>query len=342
MPNRFASLLIAALLCSASAALAQPAPAPAAIDAPSTKVGSVTVTGKLLPPPKVIEKQSNDFVQHFAGIGNPEIDQITRWHDPVCVLALGLAPEQAALVKARIEGVARKVGLPAPWAKGRGCKPNVQIVFTHQPQALMDVVAQKRENLLGYYHFIERNKLKAMTRPIQSWYVTATRGGGGDIAGLVFANISGSGGLPVQRSTGVVDDPENMPPGGISGRFGAGYTSAFDNVLIVADSNALQGKSLGLVTDYMVMLALSKPRSLDGCNALPSVIDRFAPSSCPVSDPPDGLTPADAAYLTGLYDSDSTPFKNFEQSEIARRMAAILIKASAAPTSLPPVGPKAR
>jgi hypothetical protein len=338
-PNRFASVLIAVFMSSAAgAALAQPA------SAPSTKVAPVTVEAPALPPRTVIEKQSSDFVQHLAGIGNPEIDQITRWHDPVCVLALGLAPEQAALLKARIEGVAKEVGLPAAWAKGRGCRPNVEIVFTHRPQALMDAVASRRENLLGYYHFIERKKLKTITRPIQSWYVTATRGGGGEIAGLVFANVGGgsSRGLPVQMGTGVVDDPENQSPGGCADRFTACYKSAIDNVLIVADSNALEGRDLGLVADYMVMLSLSKPRSLDGCNALPSIIDRFAPSACPVHDPPNGLTPADAAYLTGLYDSDPEARKTFEQSDITHRMAAILIKASAGATSLPPLGPKTR
>jgi hypothetical protein len=331
MPSRFASVLIASFLSCAPAALPQPVSS-----APVAPVAPVTVTGKAEAPRKVIEQQSSDFVQHLAGIGNPEIDQVTRWHDAVCVLALGLAPQQAALLKARIEGVSRDVGLPAAWAKGNGCHPNVEIVFTHRPQALMDAVAAKRENLLGYYHFIERKKLKTVSRPIQSWYVTATRGGGADIAGLAFANMSNSSrGLPVQGDTEVVDDPENQDPAGCLSRFTACFKSALKNVLIVADSNALDGKSLGLVADYMVMLALSKPRLLDGCNALPSVIDRFAPSVCPVSNPPDGLTPADAAYLTGLYESDPEGKKTFEQSDITRRMAAILIKASAGAVSLP-------
>jgi hypothetical protein len=336
MPNRFVSVLMASALCTASgAALAQPSP--------SAAVDPVTVTAQAEPSRKVIQQQASDFVQHLAGIGNPEIDQITRWHDSVCVLALGLAPQQAALLKARIEGVSQDVGLPAAWTKGNGCHPNVEIVFTHRPQALMDAVAAKRENLLGYYHFIERKKLKTVTRPIQAWYVTTTRGGGADIAGLAFANMSNSSrGLAVQGSTGVVDDPENQSPAGCLSRFTACYKSAFENVLVVADSNALECKDLGVVADYMVMLALSKPKSLDGCNALPSIIDRFAPAACSVSDPPEGLTSADAAYLTGLYDSDPEVKKNFGQSDITRRMAAILIKASAGSTSLPPRGAKGR
>jgi hypothetical protein len=192
--------------------------------------------------------------------------------------------------------------------------------------------------VLGYYHFIERNKLKTVTHPIQSWYVTATSSGFTCGAALVFANVTDASGMPVSN-TGfpgatdlheTVDDPESVAPMGCgeAARFTALYRSVFHNVFIVADSKALEGKDLGFVADYLVMLALSKPRSLDGCNALPSVIDRLAPASCSVSNPPDGLTPADAAYLTALYESDPESRKAFEQSDIARRMATILIKAN--------------
>jgi len=351
MPNRFASILIAALLCSAAAAaLAQPASAPAAKEAPA--VAPVTVTGQALPPRKVIEKQSSDFVQHVAGAGNPEIDQITHWREPVCAQVEGLVPEQAALIKARIESVAQAVGLKAAWAKGGDCRANVEIVFSDQPQAVMDIVAKRHEDLLGYYHVHDRDRLKRVTRPIQSWYVTATRVGATCGPALAFATLKDAGGMPVINggfpgATSVeetVDDPESVGPIGCgdASRFTALYTSAFHNVFMVADSRALEGKDLGLVADYMTMLALSKPRSLDGCNALPSVIDRFAPSSCPVRDPPDGLTPADAAYLTALYASDPESRKAFEQSDITRRMAAILIKASTEPASPPPADAKAR
>jgi hypothetical protein len=294
-PNRLLSVLIAALLGSGSVALAQSAPA--------SPVSPVTVTATSLPPPKVIMKQSSDFVQHFAGIGNPERDGISRWYDPVCVLPLGLAPQQAAMLKARIEGVAQELGLRAAWEKkGAGCKPNVEILFTHQPQAAIDVIARKREYVLGYYHFIERNKLKTVTHPIQSWYVTATRSSAVGAATLAFANVSGSTrGLSTQFDWDEIDDPEARSPPGCSDRISNCAMSVIHNVFIVADSNVLEGQNLGPIADYMVMLALSKPRSLDGCNALASVIDLFAPSACAK---PGGLTPADAAYLTGLYASD--------------------------------------
>ena len=331
MLKRFCFALACLPALTATAAMPQTAPVPAAKAAPATTVAPLTVQAS--PSPKVIQKQSRSFVQTYAAAPNPEIDQIGRWHDGVCVQVVGLLQaDQAAMIKARIEGVAREVGLPAPWTTPEGCKANVEIVFTDQPQAVMDTVALRREYLLGYYHLHDRDRLKTVTHPIQAWYVTETIGDGLNFGSIIW-----------QRLLRVIDDPEETPPDGCGeSHFSACLTSAFNNVFIVADSKALEGKEIGLVADDMVMLALSQPKSLDGCNALPSVIDRFAKSACPGRDPPDGLTPGDAAYLTALYASDPEARKASEQSDIALQMAKILIKASTEPPSLPPAPVKAR
>jgi hypothetical protein len=325
MPNRFASVLIASVLSSAaSVALAQPAaPSAPAKPAASTTVAPLTVQGAAKP--KAIEKQSQSFVLGYAATPNAEIDQIGRWHDPVCVQVVGLVDAQAVAIKARIEDVAKALGLPAARPS---CSANVEIVFSDKPQAVMDEVAQKREYLLGYYHRHDHDRLKKVTRPIQAWYVTATRGEGGSVAGALFGGVSG-----IQVQTDVIDDPENPPPAACadSPHFTACLKSEFRNVFIVADSKALDGKGAGLLSDYLVMLALSQPKSLDGCNALPSVIDLFAPAACPARDAPDGLMPADAAYLTALYMSDPEGKKGMEQTDISIRMADILINANKAP-----------
>ena len=326
MLKPFAPVLSCAAWIMATAALAQTAP---------TTVAPVTVTAAAPSTPKVVEKQSRSFVQSYAAAPNPEVDQISRWHDPVCVQVEGLVPKQAALIKARIESVAKAVGLSAARA---GCTANVEIVFSDKPQAVMDGVAKRRESLLGYHYPLETNRLKTVTHPIQAWYQTATRGEGpnGGLAGAILKDADGNGispsqmaGATMERET--VDDPRNtIPTGCADNHFSACRKSVFRNVLMVADSKALEGKDLGLLSDYMVMLALSQPRSLEGCNVLPSVIDVLAKSACSDRDPPDGLTPGDAAYLTALYASDPEGKKSDAQGDIAGRMASILSKARAA------------
>ena len=290
-----------------------------------TTVSSVVVTAPRSP--KVVQARSGAFVQSYAAVPNPEIGQIGRWHDPVCVQVIGLAQaDQAAIIKARIEGVAWAVGLPAARA---GCRANVEIVFTSEPQRVMDVVALRREYLLGYDHLSERDRLKAVTRPIQAWYVTATRGEGTGSA--VMALTAGLGKYSPSQ-VDVIDDPHIQPPNGCADSRIATtcLQSSLHNVFVVADSKALEGKDLGLVADYMVMPVLSQPRTLDGCGALPSVLDLFAKPDCADRDAPDGLTPADAAYLTALYTADLRARKGGEQTDVAARMARILIKAQGA------------
>jgi hypothetical protein len=326
MSNRFAFALSCAAWLAAGAVLAQPVAAPAATDAPSTRVSPVTV--QPAPTPKEIQRQAERFVRSWAAAPNPGVDQIGRWRGPVCVNVWGLPlAEQAARIKARIEGMAQALGLPpAP----SGCTTNVEIVFTDQPQSTMDVIARRWQPVLGYYHRSKTRQLETVTHPIQAWYMTATASEGVDVAAVLFSGVPRA---LIPPSTHVVDDPTNTSPAGCLDRFTSCYQSAFHNVLIVADSKALAGETLRVIADDMVMLALSQPRSLDTCYALPSVIDRFAKPACDGRDPPSGLTPADTAYLTALYAADLGAKKRFELSDVAERMAAILIKADAAPAA---------
>jgi hypothetical protein len=321
MPNRTASSLTAAVLALvagpalAQSASVQPQAAQTAPAAPGSTVSGVTVEAPATP--KVIKRQSWDFTLSFGSAGNPEVDQIDRWWEPVCVQVSGVTDRQQTMIKARIESVAEAVGLPKA---RRGCKPNVEVMFTDRPQDAMDWVWKRREQLLGYYHRHDGKQLKTVKYPVQAWYVTATRAVL-DRAGALY-------GIDQPTSGEVVDDPDNRTPACASSPFSVCADGLFKNVLVVADSRALQGKDAGLLSDYLVMLTLARPRKLDVCNSLPSVLDVLSPAQCP-HDKPDGLTPGDAAYLTALYKADLSYRKNFAEGDISDRMSAILIKAAA-------------
>jgi len=280
-------------------------------------------------PPAEAEKQISSFVRSYAAT-TPRLDQIPRWGEAICVEVTGLPADKAAVIKGRVEDVAKAVGQAVLL---QGCPPNIEIVFTARPQHVLDDVAARRDVLLGYNHR-DAKTLKIVTRPIQAWYVTATVGGEGPNAGALFshedsatAHPGNSGGVQVQTQVRVMDDPDNEPPTGCAdSRLSGCLKSEFDNVLLVVDLGRVRDKSLGLLSDYVTMLALSQPRSLDGCNALPSVIDLFSPA-CPGRGAPDGLTPADAAYLTALYAADPQAGKMGQQVDISDRMAKILIPA---------------
>jgi hypothetical protein len=327
MVNRLTPLVCTAALMAAasSSALAAGDAAPAAASGP-TVVPRVTVEGQA--PPKMIQEQAQAFTKTYPAT-TTELGQIARWRDPLCIQVYGLAPDVASKIRARVENVGAALGLRAD---GAGCRGNIEIIFTDKPQSLMDGVARKRDLLLGYFHIQDLKTLKTVNRPIQAWYVTATLGGAGNTTGQTFAYYETTGNMPipsVQWHREVIDDPIYQAPTGCgdSPYFTACLQGVLKNVLVVADSRALQGKDVGLLSDYLSMLALSQPKSLDGCNSLPSVIDLLAPSACADREAPDGLTPADAAYLTSLYQSNPESRLAFQQTDIAGRMAKILINA---------------
>jgi hypothetical protein len=302
MSNRLASVLTLAVLASAaSTAHAQSGHAQSEPAKPAAPTPVAPVTVEAAPPPKVIRQQSHAFTESFAVTPNTERNQLSRWRDPVCVLVRGLAADQSALIKTRIEDVAKALDLGV--AKP-GCIADIEIIFSARPQDLMDVIAKKSEELLGYYHRHDHDRLKTVSRPIQAWYITAVRSG----------------------PYWIMADPENMT-GGCGTRDFNCPESKYANALVVADAKALEGQDVGMLSDYLAVVALGPPRSLDGCLTPPSVIDALSKAPCP-HDKPDGLTAADAAYLTALYKADLEYKTNLAETDISRRMADILVKAA--------------
>jgi beta-lactamase regulating signal transducer with metallopeptidase domain len=293
---------------------------------PATEVSLVSPAAVENATPAEIRRQTYLFAETF-GATTVKLDQFARWTQPVCVTVQGLPAQATAQVKGRVEDVAGALKIGVMKA---GCRPNIQILFTGQPQALMDRVAERQELLLGYWHRRDRDKLKAVTRPIQAWYVTGVESGGGDpvIGAAVGPFLAGSATVGVPPHGRLLDDEDNVgwgPTGcGDNPHFNTCLASEFEHVLVVVDTNRAGNVTAGLIADYVAMIAMAQPKSLDGCSGLPSVIDLF--SACPGrSSGPAGLTRADAAYLTALYKTDLQAKKAAQVTDIASRMADMLI-----------------
>jgi len=339
MPRRIAPVLLAfaAWLPAtfvASGALATQEP-PKVVMKPAAPEGTPTVAPPAVEATEPVElkRQTYSFVDTFSA-ATPRLGQYARWTNPVCVTVQGLPPDQAAQIKARVEEVAKGVGVRV---QGKGCGPNIEVKFSAQPQGFLDQVAATHEDMLGYWHRRDRDTLKVVSRPIQAWYRTATLGAGGT-SGSAFAFVDGGGGaasavpegtVGAQATGEIIDDPDERAPTGCgNSRFSSCLKSVFDHVLIMVDTNAVQAAPAGLVADYVAMLAMAQPQSLDGCNALKSVIDIYA-RGCAGREPPDGLTRADVAFLTALYKIDLEAKKLSQETDISNRMSDMLLKANA-------------
>jgi hypothetical protein len=222
---------------------------------------------------------------------------------PVCPVTLGLPDAFNAFVTARIVQVAASVG--AKTDKIGNCKHNIEILFTNQPAEVVKSLAQQTRGAILGMHFVnETPRLLEVTHPIQGWYVTGTHMEDNAIVPVTSTGTDGST-LPADDKTPKVDSAYRNAPDRVStgSKLPGRRVSSIMNVLIVADVRQVGGREIGPVADYIAMLALSEPRSLDRCNDFPSILDLMS-SDCGARPKPEKLTDSDLAYLKGLYAAD--------------------------------------
>jgi Zn-dependent protease with chaperone function len=281
---------------------AAPQPIQAAPPAPP-QAPSRAAPAALSTDPAEVKQQVTDFVQSFAASTPSQV--IARWGNPICVRVEGLAAEQAAAVAARIDEVARTVGVRIQ--PPECSRANIEIQFANDPQGALDEAVKRQGRVIGDPTSITKTET-IVTRPIQAWYVT----NGGQYAAsapdglkaLVVWQICG-GPCATAMPTG---DPTDS---------GTNASRRLLNVFVIVDLRRTGSQTLRPIADYASMLVLSESRILDRCQALPSVIDLFA-GPCPGRAGPEGLTSADIAYLTAL--NTTAPSLN----KVARRMAEVL------------------
>jgi hypothetical protein len=294
MPKLFNSIVFALVAFALGAANALAADA-----GNSAETVVVTATRKLAP--EVLESRASQFVDSRARL--TQIEQVARWRDPICPTAEGLPPAFNTFISDRVRAIAAKAGAPAE----KSCKPNVEIMFTADPQKMANEVADHSPWLFGTHLSSSARHLATVSHPIQAWYVTATR---------------------EQSGRQTTDTP--FDPAGVTGtnrkvfgsRLGEDKSSVFENVLVVADSAKLAGHDVGTVADYLAVLALAQIDQAAGCAALPSVADTF--SACTGQTAVDSITDADMEYLKALYATTPNVPGVTARSDMARRISATL------------------
>ncbi len=315
----WATFFVSALLMAALASAAQPTDQAAPQD--SHPLQEVLVTASKLDR-RTLERVAIQFVK-LHGAVSTTTDQIGRWRMDVCPQVTGLNPRAEAFVSRRVMEVARSVGAPTRGV-GQRCAVNVEIVFTPEPQQLLNHIAKAYPGLLGS----ARSAGDTIFRhAIQSWYLTGTKAEPGweespARFGIETAEDEVSPPLP----DGAHVDPaygRGFAAGLAGSHFSKALSSELVHVLVVVDARKVAGDSLRSISDYVAMLALTRMGSLDGCNELSSIIDLLS-SACDERDKPQALTDADTAYLKALYSSDLEMNLNIELGDMRDRMVTAI------------------
>jgi hypothetical protein len=292
------------LAASVAAASAQPLASP---------TEHITVTAPRDAPAAVVDH----FVQSFTA---PSIltGKVARWENGICPVTSGMAPRFTAFVTARIRAIAAKVG--APVDKNLSCRPNIEIVFTTTPQALLDGVRKDHKVYLGYADGAARvDRLALVTRPIQAWYLTATKDLDGNVEVDSFYN------MPTEPIANLISDLAGGGSGKghvgtrkiTGGRLKNGLHTIFQHIIIAADPAKLSDYEVGALGDYIAMLALAQLQSLDICQPLPSIVNLLGPR-CEAA--PGQISESDLGYLSGLYSMSADGNLRMQQDGIAYRM----------------------
>ncbi len=309
--RRKTAVILLALLLHPAAAFSQPRP-----------TESVTVTGI-----KPTQKAIDDFIfSHTAP--TRVLGKIARWKTPVCPVAMGLGTKYAAFVGQRIRQVAAQVG--APVNAGKDCKPNIRVVFTTKPQELMDNLRRDHPDYLGYFdNRLQSAKLAAVTRPVQSWYTTATT----DLRGRPQIDSNKGGGISMDV---ILPGPNSATPGAIAigattrielpnassmnvtgNRINDGLSSEFFNVLIVGEPAKLLEYEIGTLADYIAMLVLADPGTTAPCAEFPTILNLLEPDCPRIAH---NLTEGDLAYLKALYKMTSANTLQAQRGEMRYQM----------------------
>lgn len=287
-PVRLAFVAILAVLAFQLPAISQDKKPLAGNDAAPPE--TVIVTGHR-PDNKTLDEVVHGFVDAH-GKFSPKIDQLTRWVTPVCPEVRNLPPGYGEFVTKRIKAIAASVGAPTR----EPCTLNIEIIFTSDPQTILDKVAESDPLLLGYHFVHDTKRAATVSQPIQAWYVTSTS----------------------NTLETYIDDPyKGTPSGALGTRFSHGLYSVFNHVLIIANTDKVAGYPIGPVADYIAMLALSQAKEPDNCNEMASVLD-YLSTQC--AERPESLTIADKTYLEGLYHMDKRDIGSLQKSNIAEHM----------------------
>jgi hypothetical protein len=133
---------------------------------PVPELPTVTVTA---PKPPEAEQLAGDSVHKFiAAHGRPAVvtGQLARWHDGICAATSGLTPGFNSFVSARIDAVAAIVG--APHQELGHCKANIQIIFTAEPEKVIEMFVKQGPVLLGFHYPRETQNWQRLVIPFRA------------------------------------------------------------------------------------------------------------------------------------------------------------------------------
>lgn len=241
---------------------------------------------------------SAKFVQSLLQPSFTMEGQFATWKVPVCPRVKGMSDGAAHLIEQRIRAIAKKIG--APLNLEGSCTPNIVIVATQEPQTILNGLKEKNTLLFAAS---SPGDLQ-MHYPVQVWYYSVDR----DYNGQLWPDIPMDKYIGSSDTAGKATTPITSMPmmAGNNTNLYTGIQPEVRTAIIIADSNAIKGLALGSFADYVALLGLAQTPVTGRCQPAPSIANLFL-TDCPEGIRTAGLSTADLAVLTGIYQTPDTP-----------------------------------
>jgi hypothetical protein len=247
------------------------------------------------------------FMQDFiTEIGAPVSRRhgYARWRRDVCVGVSGLADSVGAqYVADRVSLRALEVGLKA---KGPGCRPSIQIIFTADGNALAtQLVADSPRTFRPFggesgttQGLQALGEFQTGAAPVRWWQI--------------MAPVDDWGQPAIDMSGGVYGPPTIR---GSNSHIKNSVSEALWSSIVIVDTSKLGTVDWPQLTDYIAMISLAQVKP-DGAPAdYDSILNLFR-----TDNPPPRLTDMDLTYLRALYAMDTTLMPQAQRRVFANEM----------------------
>ena len=203
---------------------------------------------------------------------------VSKFYSQVCIGVIGMTPDYARTLIARMEENARSVDLPVG---GEGCQPNILIAFVKDGEQELDELRKAEPKLFATLLDYEYDRIKRGNGAVRAWHGTQLKGKDG----RDFTD-SGMGDAPLNNQYS-------------SSRLSKQVRVDMTGAIVIIDSNRVPGKTLQQLADYAAMRTFVSINDTTGggVTGIPTILSLFDDDL----EAPEGLTIFDRAYLEAVY-----------------------------------------
>jgi hypothetical protein len=277
--------------------VAEPASAPAATRAPSTRhaadvpLETIVVEGDR----DAIRREAEAFV---ANIVADAWKPLARWRRPLCPLIAGMTPGQGEWVLLRLSEIARATKVPLG---RRDCRANLYVVLTAEPDRLVRLWRERDPGMFGDAPPAEIERFLTSSRPVRVWYTTER---------------TSPEGVRLDRG-------ERLQGGGLIVRHVQGWRLEWNVVtdiaqaIVVVDTMRTAQLRLSQLADFVALVGMAEIDLNARIGSAPTILRLFEPRS-DLERPPGGLSSWDTAFLRGLY--GTTRESTLQRQQVTREV----------------------